>query len=734
MLSKSNYRRLRSAATLILLLLAPPARAAKRRLEIADLTVDPPIAGRNVTDLEWLPRGDSFSYVVRKGSGEDKTFELWIEEAGSGRKRLAIPASALAMAPPGPGTSASAKPEKLSLDDYRWSPDGQSVLLTGIHDLWLYRLDGRGLTRLTRSGEEEEFPTFSPDGRRIAFVREHDLFVLDVASGQETRLTTDGTEAIHNGRLDWVYEEELADRTGRAFEWSPDGTMIAYLRLDDSPVAPSPITDFLTAPATVSWQRFPLAGGKNPAPSLHVIGVDGKPRTEVRPSSDGYIEPSFSWTADSRSVCYRLTNRAQTQREVRLLTISSGSSRLLFAEEDPHWINADGTQPPRFLRDGRYLWKTEKSGFAHLAVGDISGRAPAAITSGNWMVDQVIGLDESKGIVYFTGTKDDVRRRPIYRVALNGSGLSRLTTPAGTHTAKLSPDGQYLLDTHSSVAQPPVISLLEASGRTIRVVDAPENRLSEFELAHTEEHVVTAADGTSLMAALTKPPHFDPSRKYPVIVYVYGGPHAQVVKDAWNGSLMDQLLASRGFLVWSLDNRGSWGRGHAWESVLSMETGKHELADQLAGVSYLKTLPFVDPARIGIWGWSYGGYMTLYALTRAPDVWKCGVAGAPVTHWKFYDTIYTERYMKTPQENPQGYEASAPLSKAADLKAKLLVIQGLADDNVHPQNMIAFLDALTKAGRPYQLQIQSGQNHGFRGKESLDFRNAAIVKFFEENL
>ena len=230
------------------------------------------------------------------------------------------------------------------------------------------------------------------------------------------------------------------------------------------------------------------------------------------------------------------------------------------------------------------------------------------------MVDQVVGLDESKRIVYFTGTKDDARRRPIYRVGLNGGGFSRLTGPAGTHSAKLSPDGQYLLDTHSSISQPPVISLLDTSGRTVRVVDAPENRLSDFELGQTEEHVVTAPDGTSLMAALTKPAHFDPSKKYPVIVYVYGGPHAQVVKDAWNGSLMDQLLASRGFLVWSLDNRGSWGRGHAWESVLSLETGKHELADQLAGVSYLKTLPFVDPARIGIWGWSYGGYMTLYAL------------------------------------------------------------------------------------------------------------------------
>ena len=713
--------------------LAVPAFAAKRKLEVADLTADPPIAGREWTGLTWLPDGESFSYVVKTGTGEEQTSDLWIEDARSGRKHVGIPGSALISA--AVSASSSEEPDHVTLDDYCWSPDQHSILLTGSHDLWLYRPEGRGLTRLTHGPESEEFPTFSPDGRYIAFIRAHDLYVLDVASGQEKRLTTDGSETIHNGRLDWVYEEELADRTGRSYEWSPDGTMIAYLRLDDTPVAPSPITNFLAWPATVEWQRFPLAGSRNPIASFHVVGLDGMERGQARPPSDAYIEPSFSWTADSKSVSFRVTNRAQTRREVKLWSSGGGSSRTLFVEEDPYWINADGAEAPRFLRDGRYLWKTERTGFAHLSVGNLSGGLPAAVTSGPWMVDHVIGLDEKKGIVYFTATKDDVRRRPIYRIGLDGKGFSRITAPAGTHAAKLSSHGDYLLDTFSTVSAPPVVTLLDASGRSIRTVHASENRLSEFELGQTEEHVVKAPDGESLMAALTKPPHFDPSKKYPVIVYLYGGPHAQVVRDSWNAvSLLDHLLASRGFLVWSLDNRGSWGRGHAWEAPLYLETGKHELADQLAGVTYLKSLPFVDPARIGIWGWSYGGYMTLYALTHAPDVWKCGVAGAPVTHWRFYDTIYTERYMRTPEENPKGYEASAPLSKAGDLKAKLLIIQGLADDNVHPQNMISFIDALTKAGRPYQLQIQSGQKHGFRGKESLDFRNAAIFRFFEDNL
>src|SRR5262249_51358768 len=284
---------------------------------------------------------------------------------------------------------------------------------------------------------------------------------------------------------------------------------------------------------------------------------------------------------------------------------------------------------------------------------------------------------EKRGVVYFTATMDDVRRRPIYRVGLDGKGFSRITGPVGTHSAKLSASGQYLLDTFSTVSVPPIVSLLDSSGRSIRILHERENRLGEFELGRTEEHVVKAADGESLMAALTKPAQFDPSKKYPVIVFVYGGSHAQVVHDAWGSvSLLDHLLASRGFLVWSLDNQGSWGRGHAWEAPLYLETGKHELADQLAGVNYLKSLPFVDPARIGIWGWSYGGYMTLYALTHAPDVWKCGVAGAPVTQWRVYDTIYTERYMRTPEPNPKGYEGSGPPRKAPGPKRKPPLLQG----------------------------------------------------------
>ncbi len=729
-------------AVLAAALLAARADAAeKKKLSIEDITAEPPIAGRPATGVTWLANGARFSYVLRKGSGDSAVSELWLEETASGKKRLAVATSGLALpeepapekGPPPPPGEKAAKPKTASLEGYRWSPDGRAVLVSGGDDLWLYDVAVARLERLTRGPEKEEYPSFSPDGKRVAFVRKNDLYSIELDGRRETRLTRDGNDVIYNGRLDWVYEEELADRDGKGYEWSPDGRAIAYLRLDDGPVPPYPLVDFLAVPAADSWQRYPKAGAPNPVASLHLVGVDGAERGTVRPQGDAYVVPAFSWTPDSGSVCYRVLNRAQNRQEIRLLSLADGTSRALFVEEDPAWLNV--VRPPRFLRDGRYVWVSERGGYAQLYVGRLSGGDPRPVTRGEWIVDKVAGVDESRGLVYFTATEENVRRRPIYRVALDGGGFAKLTTSRGTHSPELSPDGRFLLDTFSSVSQPPVLALLDSSGRQLRVVDRPENRLDDFELATTEEVEVRADDGARLEARLVKPADFDSSKKYPVIVYTYGGPHSQVVRDSWGSTtLLDHLLASRGYLIWSLDNRGAFGRGHVWEAAVFRDMGRRELADQLAGVRHLKTLPFVDGGRIGIWGWSYGGYMTLFALTNAPDVWRCGIAGAPVTHWKFYDSVYTERYMRTPQENPDGYERSAPLSKAKDVAAPLLLIHGASDDNVHLQNTLAFVDALVRAGRPYELQIQPRQKHGFRAAESLNFRNRAIVRFFEEHL
>ncbi len=734
-----GFRRVAGAAVAAVLLLpTAKAGAAKKSLALADLTAEPPLAGQPATGVAWLAGGARYSYVLRRGAGETAVSELWMEETVSGKKTRVLATPDLALArdplPEKSGEEKTPRPRPTaSLDDYRWSPDGKTVLVSGAEDLWLFDVASKRLDRVTRAAGKEEFFSFSPDGRRVAFVRKNDLYAVDVPGGRETRLTRDGSELVFNGRLDWVYEEELASRDGRGYAWSPDGRSIAYLRLDDSPVVPYPLVDYLRVPATVAWQRYPKAGSANPLASLHIVSIDGEERAAFRPEGDVYVVPGLSWTADSASLCFRTLNRAQNREEVRLLSALQGTSRTLFVEQDPNWVNVE--EPPRFLPDGRYVFESERTGYSHLYVGNVSGGAARPVTQGDWLVDKVAGVDASRGLVYFTATRDNVRRRPLYRVALDGSGFGALTAPGGTHAAELSPDGHFLLDTFSDVSQPPVVALLDPSGHAVRVVDRPVNRLDEYALGTTEEIQLRASDGTRLEARLVKPPGFDPARKYPVVVFVYGGPHSQVVRDAWGAtSLFDHLLASRGFLVWSVDNRGSFGRGHAWESALLRQTGRRELADQLEGVRYLKGLPFVDGSQIGIWGWSYGGYLTLYALTNSPDAWKCGVAGAPVTDWKFYDTIYAERYMRTPAENPDGYARAAPLTKAAELRAPLLLLHGASDDNVHLQNTFAFVNALAKAGKPYELQIQPREKHGFHGAESLNFRNRAILEFFERNL
>ena len=729
-----KLRRLPAACALAALFLAPVSGAERKRaLEIEDLTAEPPLAGRPITGLAWQDGGARFAYV-RKGGDDGGVSELWVEETASGRKRMVASTTGLVLPDePGDEKRTAGRPPTATLDGHQFSPDGRSVLVSGGGDLFLVDVGTGRLERLTRAPGREEFPTFSPDGRQIAFVRGNDLHAIDLTGRRETRLTRSGSETVHNGKLDWVYEEELAGRDGRGYEWSPDGRSIAYLRLDDGPVAPYPLTDFLSVPAAVTWQRYPKAGSPNPIASFHVVGVDGAARGAVPPETAAYFLPGFSWTPDSRAVSYRVLNRDQNRQEVRLFAPAEGTSRVLFVEQDPFWLNV--VDPPRFLADGRYLWKSERSGFPHLYVGRAAGGDLRPVTRGNWSVDKVAGVDERRGVVYFTATEEDVRRRAIYRVALDGSGFAKLPGAPGTHVPLLSPDGRHLLDSFSGVAKPPVVSVLDASGRAVRAVESSTRRLDDYELASTEEVAVRGDDGAVLHARLVKPAGFDPAKKYPVIVYVYGGPHSQTVRDSWGAtSLFDHLLASRGFLVWSVDNRGTSWRGHAWESAVFRDLGRRELEDQLAGVRHLKTLPFVDPGRIGIWGWSYGGYMTLFAMTNAPDVWKCGVAGAPVTHWKFYDTIYTERYMRTPAENPDGYERSAPLAKAKDLAAPLLLLHGGADDNVHLQNTMAFVDELTKAGKSYELQVQPRQKHGFRGAESVNSRNRAILRFFEENL
>jgi dipeptidyl-peptidase 4 len=706
--------------------------SGKKALTIQDAVSPSRLVAPGISAITWRPGGKQLTFVRPASQANGASARLCAYDLESHAETVLF--------------RASDRKEKIELDSYQWSPRGDAVLLEGENDLWLLDPKTGELRRLTHDGEEKEVPTFSPAGDRIAFVRKHDLHVVDVKGGATQRLTHDGSDTIYNGRLDWVYEEELANRsTARAYEWSPDGQRIAYLRLDDGPVPEYPITNYLTTHVSLAHERFPQAGEPNPIPSLHVVAIDGPSAQQLAFTVDRkqveYLGPSFTWTPDGAAVCFLALNRAQTDVIVHRWDPRTGNDRVLFVEHDPFWVNS--LEPPRFLKGGRqFLWVSERDDWQHVYLYATDGKLVRQITRGAWMLDRPIfqdaplfQLDAQESWLYFAATNPDPRERQLYRIHLDGSGMERLTSEPGSHTLDLSPDSRFLVDRFSTPDTPPVARLLTSAGKLVATIDSPANHLGDYTLGKREYVELNTPDGATLYAQLLKPADFDPQKKYPVIVDVYGGPHVQLVQKRWDpNSLYEQILAKNGFLVWTLDNRGSWGRGHAWESTIFENMGKHELEDQLTGVDYLKSLPYVDGSRIGIRGWSYGGYMTLYALTHAPDVFKCGSAGAPVTDWKFYDSVYTERYMRTPSENPAGYKSSSPLEAAAKLKAKLLIIHGTSDDNVHLQNTINFLNALIDADKPYEFHLQPGQKHGFQGSVPRTYVDQRILDFFNANL
>jgi dipeptidyl-peptidase 4 len=693
------------------------ADPTKKNLTVELVSVKNALIEPSISEIQWSPHGNQISYFRNKG--EDNL--LFTFDVKTHQQHLLFDSTS----------------EKFKLSGYEWSPKSDSILLQSETDLWLFDVKTGNKKQLTSDPDEEECVAFAPTGDRIAFVKKNNIYTIDIDSGKLQQLTDDGTDKIFNGKLDWVYSEELGRDEDRAYEWSPDGKKIFYLRLDESKVQQYPIVDYSTVPVSTTWQQYPKAGSPNPTPSVHVVDVDGKKTWTSKLSSDAeYIGPRFSWTPDSKSVSYLTLNRDQTELNVHLWNPEQKDSVLL-TEKDPYWI--DTVDPPRFLKNGKqFLWFSQRDGWLHLYLYNNDGQLVNQMTRGDWMIEQLAEdqtfVDEQHGWVYFASTQLDPKERHIYRIRFDGV-LQQLTKESGTHKPMLSPDGNFLIDTFSSVEQPPQVYLLQTDGSEITTIDQPKNELAKYNLSKPEWIELRADDGTKLYSVLWKPSDFDPSKKYPVIIYVYGGPWGEEVKNEWvRNTLLTHLFTQNGFLVWTLDNRGTPGRGHAFQtSAIYKRSGEIELQDQLTGVDYLKSLSYVDPARIGIWGWSYGGYFTLYAVTHS-NAFKCAVAGAPVTDWKFYDTIYTERTMKTPQENPEGYKKSSPLESAANLQSNLLIIHGLADDNVHPQNTINFINALVKARKSYQLHLQPGQKHGFRADEATIYLNQRLLDFFLKNL
>lgn len=619
--------------------------------------------------------------------------------------------------------------------EIQWSADGRQILLSRRGDLFLFNLASGSATQLSKTPAAEKDPKLAPNGKFAAFRLDHDLHLLDLSSRKTRALTKGGTELVRNAELDWVYPEELQLPT--AYWWSPDSRRLAYLQFDLTPVQIYPHGDITTLRPTAEPQRYPQAGTPNPKVRLGIVNATGGATKWITlPELEGgTLIARVDWLPDSSALAVVLLNRVQNQ--MKWLRVDAKSQTPIVEQTDPAWVNI--TDGYRFLTaTPRLLFTAERPDFRHLYLTDLAGGAGKAtqITSGNWEVSDIACVDEAAGWVYYTGTEASPVERHLYRVKLNGSAKTQLTRGRGTHTISMPEPGcAVFLDSHSSLTEPTRRTLHDAeTGKEVAELQPRSTKvIDEFDILPTELTTFRGQDTTLFHARLIKPAGFDPAKKYPAIVQVYGGPHAQSVRDLWRGADFDQYLAHRGFVIWQVDNRGSAGRGHLWESKLYRRFGKQELADQVEGVRHLVSLGFVDPARIGINGWSYGGFMTLYGLFNAPETFAAGVAGAAVTDWRNYDTIYTERYLGLPQQNEDGYKASSPVHQAANLKGKLMLVHNFEDDNVLFQQALRMADALQKADKPFDMMLYPQKAHGVTGSVRRHMLEG-MAAFWERNL
>ncbi len=692
-------------------------------------------SGTPPADIEWLADGEH--YLRGKKEGELMTLLKFSARTGESAPFFDAAKMEAALSKIQGVTREQAR-ELAHQGSYQLDAPQRAVLLNAANDLVYYELGADDAVRLTNNAEEETEEDFSPDGRLVSFVRANDLYVVDLSTRAERRLTKNGGEKTLNGVLDWVYEEELYGRGNRrGYWWSPDSSRIAYLSIDESPVRIFPVVDHIPRAQVLEETPYPLAGDPNPLVRLGVVTASGDETRWVETA--GYEPADFlivraSWMPDSSRVVYQAQNREQTFLDLNAADASTGKVTRLFRETTKAWVEAVDDNP-RWLKDGTFLWRSERDGWQHLYHYGPDGKLIKRVTEGRWEVRDLGPVDERAGVVYFRGTEHSHIAEQVYRVGLDGSGLKRLSEAEGTHNATFSPNARYFIDKWSDINTPTQTRLYNSDGTLVRVID--ENKvaaLGQYKLGKAELMRVKTRDGFEMEAMMIRPPDFDPSKKYPVVEFTYSGPHAPQVKNAWGGNtyIWHQLLAQKGYIVWYCDNRTASGKGaeSAWASYKSF--GPLELRDLEDGVAYLKTLPYVDGSRVALWGWSFGGYMTAYALTHS-KTWKVGVAGGTVADWANYDSIYTERYMLTPAHNAEGYKES-PLSGAANLSGKLMLIHGAIDDNVHVANTIQLIYALQKAGKQFDLMLYPKSRHGVTDPLLVTHMRQMMTDFIVANL
>ena len=639
-----------------------------------------------------------------------------------------------------PGISKEDARRLSNQSSYDLNPSETGALINFANDLFYYEFGSDRAVRLTSNPEEEVGAGFSPDGRMISFIRGGNLYVEDLSMQRRERaLTRDGGPEVLNGRLDWVYQEELYGRGNfGAYWWSPDSTRIVFLQLDDRQVPEFPVVDHIPIDQIMELTPYPKAGDHNPIVRLGIVSASGGNINWTETSKympEDLLIVRVGWFPDGKKVWFQAQNREQTFLDLNTANPDDGKSANLFREKTNAWVEAidDGLQ---WLNDGSFLWLSDRSGWRHIYHYSADGKLIKQVTNGDWDVRSLDSIDDGKGTVYFSSTEHSYIANNEYAIKFDGTGMTRITMSEGNHRASFNPSGSYFVDSWSDVNTPTAIRLNDSAGKMVRALD--ENKveaLSQFKLGKVEFVNVKTRDGFNMEAMMIKPPDFDPSKKYPVMSYTYSGPQAPQVRNAWGSTtfMWHQLLAQKGYIIWVCDNRTASNKGvnSAWPVYKNF--GELELRDLEDGYTWLKSQPYVDGSRIGLWGWSYGGFMTSYALTHS-QTFKIGIAGGTVSDWRNYDSIYTERYMGTPQNNPDGYWKSSPVHFAKDLHGKLLLIHGAIDDNVHMANTMQFLYELQKAGKQVQLMVYPKSRHGVTDPVLVKQMRQMMTDFIVGNL
>ena len=631
--------------------------------------------------------------------------------------------------------------------DYTFSKDESKIVLaTDVESIfrrstlgifYVYDINNKSLVKI--SDEKIQEPTLSPDGRKVAYGFQNNLYIKNFENNQTTQITFDGEKnKIINGITDWVYEEEFA--FVRAFEWNADGTHIAFIRFDETEVPEFSMDVYGTElyPEQEVF-KYPKAGEANAIVSLHMYDLQSKQVKDVKvlKSYHDFYIPRIEWTNDTNVLSAQFTNRHQNELDLWMINANDMTSKLVLAEKDKAYV--DVTDNLTFLKDNSFIWTSEMDGYNHIYHYSKDGKLINQVTKGPWEVTDYYGFDEKNNLIFYQSVENGSINRDVYAININGKNKKRLTQKDGTNAADFSADFTYFINTFSSATTPPEYTLhTPKDGKLVKVIIDNSIVAKDLEAYNlpAKEFSTLAVNGNDLNMWMIKPTDYDASKSYPLFLFQYSGPGSQSVKNTWNGAndYWYYYLAQQGYIVACIDGRGTGFKGAEFKKVTQNELGKYEVEDQIQAAKQLGALKYIDEDRMGIWGWSYGGFMSSNALFKGNDVFKMAIAVAPVTSWRFYDSIYTERYMTTPQENPSGYDENSPIFHVDKLKGNFLLIHGSADDNVHVQNTMRMVEALVQANKQFEWMIYPDKNHGIFGGNTRLHLYTKMTNYIKENL